>query len=276
MIYITVILGGRGSDSIFLWILLHLKLLRSNGSAVHHVLPHTPSCPSPFPLPTDNHWFVLYIWESVSVCYVRSFMLFFSFHVLVITEYWSFSDLFHCTFLIKHNTLKVPPRILFFPSVCILCLWSEVCERYVFPPSSSLKAFVFKMTSYVSPSVLVSYCCLNKLPQNYSHSWVGQTSEYSMALLGPLLRVTKVWNQDVSRVAFLSRGSRVNLLWSALSLLARMFLAVLGLRSHFFAGLILSWESFCFQSPPIFFSLIPLHVQSESATVESFPYFRSR
>ena len=37
--------------------------------------------PPPFPLPSGNHWFVLYITESGSLLHICSLVLFFRFHV---------------------------------------------------------------------------------------------------------------------------------------------------------------------------------------------------
>ena len=34
-------------------------------------------CPSPTPLPTGNHWFIVYTCESVFVCYIHLWFFFF-------------------------------------------------------------------------------------------------------------------------------------------------------------------------------------------------------
>lgn len=55
-----------------------------------------------------------------------------------------------------------------------------------FPLYSVLMSFVIKLTSYVSPSALVSYCCHKKLQVTIS-----QFSRYSMGQLGTLLKSRK-------------------------------------------------------------------------------------
>ena len=99
LIYNIILVSGiQSRDSVFLQIICHYRLLEDNGYSflcctmypVAYLFytqqfvslnPIPLICPFPCPLPFGNHKFVFYIYESVSVLHIQSFVLFFRFHI---------------------------------------------------------------------------------------------------------------------------------------------------------------------------------------------------
>ena len=78
---------------------------------------------APFPLPTGNDWFVLYICESASFCYICQFVVFFRFHMQVMSYSILTRILSALTTVTLHQTVQhVPllPQIL--RNSCFVCV----------------------------------------------------------------------------------------------------------------------------------------------------------